>query len=278
MTLPTFLVIGAMKGGTTTLYEHLRRHPQVFMPSRKEPRFFFPTENWERGVPWYERFFEDATDQVAVGEASVGYTAYPRDRDVPLRIRTVLPEVRLIYLVRHPVDRMISHVWMDIRSGTADPSRSVEELLLRSSRYLDVSRYSMQIERYLVHFARRRLLVVRSEDLRTHRKETLDCIFEFIGVNPALIPLDVADEWNRGDRDKVMRPLDGALQRVPMYRRVARVAPEQLRNLKRRVMTKDVLRPVISEEARHELEDRVRADVCRLHNFVEGPFDGWGIA
>jgi Sulfotransferase domain len=277
-TLPNFLVIGAMKAGTTSLYEQLRRHPQVFMPQTKESMFFFPTRNWELGVRWYERFFEDAGDRVAVGEASVNYTAYPGERDVPLRIITVLPEVRLVYLVRHPVDRMISHVWMDIRQRNADPSMSAEKSLLTNSRYLDVSRYSTQIERYLMHFPQQRLLAVKSEDLWSRREETLSNIFEFIGVDPALMPVDVGGEWNRGDREKVTRPIGRTLRRIPAYRSLARATPEPLRKLKRRLTTDNVRRPSISDEVKHELEDRVRDDVRRLHDYMEPDFDGWGIA
>src|SRR5215211_9390855 len=107
--LPNFLVIGAMKAGTTSLYHYLRHHPQVFMPEIKELNFFNPLRNWRRGVEWYEEQFEGIPDSVvAIGEASTSYTKFPWIREVPARITSVLGEIRLIYVVRDPIERMQS--------------------------------------------------------------------------------------------------------------------------------------------------------------------------
>ena len=89
--LPNFLVIGAMKAGTTSLYHYLRDHPQVFMPDTKEVNFFNPLRNWRHGVSWYEEQFRAApAEALAVGEASTSYTKYPWVKDVPERITSVL--------------------------------------------------------------------------------------------------------------------------------------------------------------------------------------------
>jgi hypothetical protein len=283
-TLPNFLVIGAMKAGTSSLYEQLRRHPQVFLPKLKEPHFFSVKERWHLGIDWYEHLFDQAGGAVALGEASVTYTLYPNFRDVPLRISEVLPDVRLIYLVRHPIDRMISHLWMDMREGGLHIQKggeveSVDQALLTKPRFVNVSRYGMQIEQYLERFPRDHLLVIKTEDLKYHRESTLDRVFRFIRVNPAQMPVyAVRSEWNRGDEPK-KKPLERSLRRMPGYRLLAKTSPEPLRQRKRRAMTEKLPpRPVISSETRQELEDRVRDDVRRLYKYMGPNFDGWCIA
>src|SRR3954463_6324498 len=84
--LPNFLIIGAMKGGTTSLYHYLRPHPEVFMPVTKELHFFVAEKNLLLGPGWYERRFRGAGDAIAVGEASTDYTKYPLYQGVPERI------------------------------------------------------------------------------------------------------------------------------------------------------------------------------------------------
>lgn len=114
--LPNFLIIGARKAGTTSMYYYLQAHPQVYMSPEKELKFFVPEKNWTRGVAWYEQYFDEAGDAIAIGEASPSYTRYPRSRGIPALIAEVLPKARLIYLVRHPVDRMVSHYLANLRN------------------------------------------------------------------------------------------------------------------------------------------------------------------
>ena len=95
MTLPNFLIIGAMKAGTTSLYQYLGSHPQVFMAQPKELHFF----SYRAGedTAWYAEHFAGAGAAIAVGEASASYTTYPDAEEVPGRIAAI-PDVRLIYL------------------------------------------------------------------------------------------------------------------------------------------------------------------------------------
>ena len=110
--LPDFVVIGAPKSGTTSLWSYLRAHPQIYMTPEKEPEFFNDEEHWSRGVSWYERLFADAGDALVVGEASVRYAAYrPASASVPQRMAGVIPDAKLVYVVRHPVHRMVSTWW-----------------------------------------------------------------------------------------------------------------------------------------------------------------------
>jgi hypothetical protein len=278
--LPNFLVIGAMKSGTSSLHRYLRSHPHVFTTKRKEPEFFTAGSrigNWERGLRWYEELFEDAGDAIAVGEASISYTQYPLIRGVPARIAQVLPDVRLIYLVRHPVERMVSHYWMRVRNDRE--SERIDDALHARSHYLDISRYAMQIEQYLEHFPLKRILVVKSEDLLVEREATLARVFTFLGVDPDLLAEIPKQEHGRGEHSRrSRRPIDSALRYVPGYRALAKVSPEPLKVLKHRLTTEQtVSRPPISSLHKQELEDVLREDVRRLRGYMREDFDGWGI-
>src|SRR4051794_39226328 len=107
--LPTFYIVGAMKSGTSALHQAVAAHPAVFMSTPKELHFFVEDRNWSRGVEWYADQFAAANGASAVGEASVTYTQMPFRAGVAERIAQLTPNARIIYLVRHPVERMLSH-------------------------------------------------------------------------------------------------------------------------------------------------------------------------
>lgn len=277
--LPNFLVIGAMKAGTTSLYYYLRGHPQIFLPRTKEPHFFVEELNWDRGLVWYEQLFKDAGGAVAVGEASATYTLYPYFSGVPARISEVLPEVQLIFLVRHPVERMRSQYWQLVSERRETETSIDKALSVNPSPYLDGSRYAMQIEQYLEYFPLERMLILKSEDLREQRETTLVRIFAFLGVEASWMPEDLEQEWNRGDQFQRKRRVDSVLRRAPAYALLAGLTPRPLKRLKHRLVTEKLgSAPTISDSVKRELEDRLGEDVRRLRGYMTPDFDGWGIA
>jgi len=277
--LPNFLLIGAMKAGTTSLWHYLRGHPQVFMPAVKEVMFFDPRHKWERGVDWYERQFEEAPDEaVALGEASTSYTKYPVVRDVPSRIASVVPEVGLIYMVRHPVERMQSHYLYALSRGKE--SRPIEQAFAEDPAYLDISRYGLQLEQYEPYFGRDRFLLLDSRDLRNDRVETLRRVFRFIGVDDTWIPPVVDREFFRSEDRRMQAAYSPTLGRMPRLRTISKRVPEPLKAFARKVTSDkvDVRRARISDDLRHQLEDSLREDVAKLRRFMPESFDGWGLA
>lgn len=281
--LPDFLIIGAMKAGTTSLYQYLKCHPQVFMPHTKELDFFARELNWERGFSWYRRQFLPAGSEVlAVGEASTSYTMYPTYRDVPQRIATHLPEVRLIYVVRHPIERSRSHYRHNVATGRE--TRPIDEALLKDPCYLDYSRYAFQIERYLQHFDRERLLVISSDELRDQRLRTIRKVFQFLGVDVGFVPSTLEQEFYRSD-ERVRYPRVVGKVRSLAKRWAPTLELSSLDPAARRVraMIGRNTRPSgpasgaeISEGVGHRLEELLREDVERLGGYVDG-FGSWGL-
>ena len=297
--LPDFLVIGAMKAGTTSLFEYLAAHPQVFMPPLKEMDFFVRELNWRRGLGWYRRQFRGAgPEMTAVGEASPSYTKYPLYDGVAERIATHLPEARLIYLLRDPIERIRSHY--DHRRLVGSEHDPIEVAVTRDPSYLDGSRYAMQIERYLQWFPRERMLIVTSEDLRSQREAAMRRIYGFIGADEDIRPDVLEQEFYRTtDRENypsyvwwTRRNLKHLIPESQRWR-VRRTVTQALalaerhgpsRAAKRRPPSPSVevegdapVRTRISDELRRRVEGELAEDVMRLGRYLPAGFDGWGI-
>lgn len=270
--LPNFLVIGAAKAGTTSLYRYLRAHPQVFMPATKELNFFVENDGWRKGRSWYERHFQAAGNAIAVGEASPNYTKHPLFAGVPGRIAQLIPQARLIYLVRHPIERFRSGYLDEVRRGRQP--NPIQAALATNPSILAASSYAMQIEQYLEHFRREQLLVITSEELKERRVATLARVHAFLGVDHVVAPT-LAQEFNRMDGQRMLRPTAGRLRRLPGVRAAARLAPERVRRLGTRPL--DPNRGTLSPAFEDHLRDLLRDDVRQLRTYLGEGFDGWGL-
>jgi hypothetical protein len=292
--LPNFFIIGAQKAGTSSLYNYLKSHPQIFMSEDKEPQYFATARNWSRGQDWYESLFDDAGNATAIGEASTVYSKHPVHHDVPERIAGLIPEARLIYLVRHPVERIRSHYEHLHKLGLANGIGPLAVEALEDPKYVNYSRYAYQIDQYLKCFPREQLLVVTTEDMRDDRVATLSRIFGFLGVDTAWVPPKVAKEHG-ATRNRQTRPLARKLKRLPGYRFGARLAPAGVKAAYRKVATRSTYTWIapdrrreeegtlqrmtsLPNEVRRELESRLADDVARLRQFLGPRFDGWGIS
>lgn len=161
---PDFVIIGAMKSGTTSLYRWLEAQPGVWMPALKEPEFFSRQDRWERGLDWYASLFGDAPEESVVGEASVSYTDPVGAARSAHRMSEVIPDVRLIYLLRHPIERLRSHYRHQVQRGRESRPFGVA-VAQPGNEYVARSLYFTCLEPYLDRFSRDALCVVRLEDL-----------------------------------------------------------------------------------------------------------------
>lgn len=176
MPLPTFLIIGAPKCGSTALYQHLAADPRIVMSATKEPAFFGARA--DRGQAWYEEQFVGEGE--AIGEATVGYLSDPAS---PERIRRVVPEARLVALTRNPFDRARSHYWWRFNNGAEE--RSLDAVLADGADAFPIADglYFRNLSRFRNVFPAEQLLVLRDDELRVGRA-SLDRLWEFIGVAP----------------------------------------------------------------------------------------------
>jgi hypothetical protein len=278
-TLPTFLVIGALKSGSTSLHQYLDTHPQVFVPKVKELNFFFEPV-WDLGVDWYASWFRDAGDARAVGEASPRYTCHPAVPGVPERIAAVLPDARLVYVLRDPIERLVSHhrhVEIEWRA-----ERTLDDVASSpASDLVAASRYAMQIDEYLRHFRREQLLVITTEDLRDRREETLRSVFTFLGVDPSWVPPNLGTEFNRATDLREAPAAAVRLRRTPRYQRLKHRVPPAVRRAAWQVISRRRALPPerssLSPHARDALVATLRPDLERLRHHLGADFHCWGL-
>ncbi len=185
MRLPDFLVIGAMKAGTTSLCRDLESHPHVFFPSVKEPHTLCLNSVLEpEGLKNYAALFRGAGPDQICGEGSTGYSKLPSHQGVPQRAERVLSkDLKLIYIVRDPVSRALSHHYHLYRGGGA-PTEFMDALRAVPA-ITDISRYAMQIEPWLERYGLDQIHVVRFEDYIRKREQALAAAFSFLGVDPS---------------------------------------------------------------------------------------------
>ena len=172
----TFLMVGCQRCGTTWTDAALRTHPQVFLPDRKQSYFF--DRNYDKGIDWYlERFKEAEPQHLAVGEVSTGYCL----TQISPLLAKQLPNVKLIMVMRNPVDRAYSNFQSrQTESGWSSFEQAIDTTpdLLERGQYID------QIEELLQYYDRSQLLLLLYDDLYNNDRQYLRTILEFIGVDP----------------------------------------------------------------------------------------------
>lgn len=230
MPLPTVLIIGAMKAGTTSLYMDLVGHPQVFMPGDKEPHALSKDEVLSpSGLAQYETIYAKARENQICCDASTGYSKRPDIEGVAERAVRVLPaDFKVIYVVRHPIDRIISQHHHEHFEGHVGPS--IDEEVRRHPRYVQYSRYRYQLEPWIAAVGLPRIQVIRFEDYIAARREVVESVLEFVGLRPEN-GLPAEQRVYNKSRDKPVKgPFWNFIQHHPFYRRYLRpFAPPKLR-------------------------------------------------
>lgn len=177
--LPDFILIGAMKSATSTLHEQLAVQPGIFMSSPKEPNFFSDEPQYAKGISWYSTLFESAVAGDLCGESSTHYTKLPTYPKTVERIFEHLPDVKTIYVMRHPIDRLVSqyiHQWTQ-----REISVDINDAIAKHPELIAYSQYSQQLEPYFATFGKDRVLPVFFERVLQEPQEELTRICQFIG-------------------------------------------------------------------------------------------------
>jgi hypothetical protein len=199
MKLPDFLIIGAMKAGTTTLYRDMMASPDVYMSPIKEPHALLSdTVLSSEGRAKYANFFPLAKSHQLCGEASTGYTKLPTHIGVPERAVAVLgSDLKVIYLVREPVARVVSHHYHSYATGAFGPD--IDHEVRTQSVLLDYTRYAMQIEPWIEALGRANVLILIFEEYIAARRETVRRVSEFLGITSCDHLIDKEEVYNRSD-------------------------------------------------------------------------------
>lgn len=185
--LPNFLVIGVEKGGTTWLHAQLKKHPEIFLPNTKEIHFFnkynsnfIAHDYFKFGLEWYGEFFKDYNGQKAIGEITPMYICDP---EAPFRIKQMLPEVKIIAILRNPVDRAYSHYWMAKQKNHTKIATFKEAIEQKEPRFIERGLYYKQLKIYYELFDAQQIMVVFSDEVFKNPEYWISKICKFLGVN-----------------------------------------------------------------------------------------------
>jgi hypothetical protein len=282
---PTFFVVGAQKCGTTTLYEQLSKHGQVFVPEKKEPEFFTTgidrskmVHKFDRidAVDEYQNQFQAARSYAASGDFSTGYLWDPA---VPAKIRQCTPNARIIIMLRDPVMRANS-AYLMLHSRAKDTAPSLREAVARDAtrnkdnwftafHYVDGGMYYEQVKRYLETFGRGQVLVGLFEDLLRRPLELFSQIAAHIGISAEpFASMNLSEAYNTFSVPRTK--LIGSAKKSPLLSTITRsILPEKLRDsLRRAPLLFSTKKPALDVETRKSLQEIFQPDLVRLEQLL----------
>ena len=177
-----FMIIGAQKSGTTSLAYQLAQHPALSICGQKEPHYFSKSKDWQADLARYHKLFSPQDGQLCF-EASTSYSFLPEYPETAQRLRDYNPDLKLIYILRHPVERIRSHYLHRVRRGKVFRPPGAE--IRRNPIYLDRSRYATQIRPYLELFPAEHVLILIFEEYAADPQAAFGRVADLLGVSPA---------------------------------------------------------------------------------------------
>jgi hypothetical protein len=282
---PNFFIVGAAKGGTTSMYAYLSRHPEVFMSTLKQPHYFssFKVKHqFDNFMPVirqsrsYQELFVGSEPYKAVGEASPSYLCDP---GAAIRIKSAIPHAKIIISLRNPVQRAYSHYLMEFHEGNetlpfrealeVDENRS-EKGWGVSFQYIELGLYADQVEQYLNVFGPANVLVVLFEDFVRDTPAVMEQIASFLGIDPTQYPEDCFQRVHNpfeASRSEFARMI---LRCRPIRVTSKRLAPKKLRSAVRdRLLFKETQKPKMDDDIRQRLAQHFAPDLERLEQVLD---------
>lgn len=277
---PNLIVVGAQKAGTTTLVSLLAQHPEIEVGREKEPDFF--TRNFHRGEEWLKANYTrlDATWLV---DASTSCTAAYVDPEtgspyaVGERMRALVPDARLIYVLRDPVERAYSSYWHHVRFDSE--TRSFREAVTATSPYIRMSRYAEHIAWLRRWFPAEQICILSFEGVTRRQQETMDTVCDFLGLQRVLLkPSETGERRNAAFRyngvGRFIRAVSGTRGRFEgLVQCLKSVTPSGCRSLAAKVITSEI--PPMSAEDRVRIATLLEADRIKLENEYQIRFPCW---
>ncbi|NET04130.1 MAG: sulfotransferase domain-containing protein [Symploca sp. SIO2B6] len=286
--MPNFLIIGAMKSGTTTLYDSLNAHPQIYMSRLKEPHFFsydgkenYPITNLED----YQALFQGVSNETAIGEAS---TTYLFNSKAVERIKHYIPQVKLIAILRDPAERAYSLYLMRYRANQLKTQISDHEILDYFAQLVQKgsggplsNRYCASLKRYLSMFDREQIKICFYQDLKSDPNSLLQDIYKFLGVDEQLLINQPIKRSNTGgipsnkilhtsleNLKKSFNATIGSLLPESMFQRIELIYTSlRSHNL--------VKAPPLPRDIRKQLIEIYREDILHLQDFLQRDLSQW---
>ena len=298
---PNFFIVGTAKAGTTSLYEHLGRHPEVFISPMKEPQYLaledgvFIASNGHKNTAQsirsyppvvqteeqYNALFAEVSSEKAVGEAS---TLYLYSKLAPQRIARRYPDAKIIIILRDPLDRAYSQFLHHVRDGhetTKDFWKAFsneEERLDRGPfwHYRRMGLYYAQVRQYVERFDNDQVHIVRFEEIKQNMSAVLRELFCFLEINDSIEETSVSVRNKTGmPRSRWLNYLLFLARRYPLLRRFTHLIPDVFRRQIRAFRNRNLYKPELNEEVRARCASTFLEDIERLETLIGRSFSGW---
>lgn len=275
---PDFIIIGAMRAGTTSLAERLARHPEIGMSRLKETDFFIEEKNFSRGYKWYQSLFP--CGKRILGEASPNYTKGDVFKGVPARIRAMRPDVKLIYVVRDPVDRFCSHYTHSclVHGGLSAPDEIFNER--EGAHVLASSMYYRQVSAFLEVFSRSQLKIIDFDDFVSSPDTILADICTFLGVDSTR-EFAWAEKTNSAEALAMTPTWALRISQHQAITGLKAAMPASLRSSMKHMLSRafDAQRetPPIPQDTRERVRDAVADDANRFRTLTGRAFANWSV-
>ncbi len=275
---PNLFVIGAMKSGTTSLHNYLAEHPQIFMSKLKEPYYFVKEQNLNKGEDWYLDLFKDAPQNTLyIGESSTTYTHLPKYKGVAERIAQYNSDAKLIYIMRDPIKRTISHYWHLVRWH--GEQRDMLTAIKEDPHYLNISNYYMQLEPYYELFPKNNIYILTFEEMTQEPEAALSKIFDWLLVDNNFIPSNIRKKIHVTPVNVDMIRGLGLLNKFrysSLWCAVEDYCPKFLKNYGKRLATKEVDRSSVQiEDVITYLRPIQQEQVKLLSDYLKRDFNEW---
>ncbi len=267
MSRPDFLIIGAMKCGTSTLQAQLAAQPGIFMTTPKEPNYFSDDDVFAKGAAWYDGLYDGAQPGDLTGEASTHYTTLPTHPKTLERMAARLTAPKLIYLMRDPLERAVSHYIHEWTQGVMgdDPVAAFE----RHPELVAYSRYAMQLEPFVECYGREAILLLRLEQMKADPQGTLTRVGSFLGREGLIWDHDMGAQNVSAERVRRL-PLHGLIVDNPVATALRRaLVPQSVRRWIRESRQMKA-RPELPETLKARLREIFAEDQARLAALFPG--------
>jgi hypothetical protein len=295
MNSPNFFCLGAPKSGTTTLYDVLKKHSDIFLSSFKEPHFFDINDNWEQGVDWYKKnYFSKSNNETMIGDFTPTYLSLPY---VAKRIKNSIDgPLKFIIILRNPTDRAYSHYLHSKRDGyenlkflkalKKEKSRLIEAnsqndtLKLLKFGYVSQGLYAEQLKVYFKYFERSQFHIVLFEDFILNQEAVSNEILKFLGLNTSL-ELDFNIQSNKASEAKfpfIKRLLkeNSIIQKIARFVVPSFIIRQKLRNMIHRLNNKELNKDKISKEDLKTIyETYFKDDIIELEKILDKDLSTW---
>ena len=310
--LPTFIVVGANKGGTTSIYHYLKQHKQVYLSPVKEPHFFskdidvnlFKREfaqnklqdidkyvNGEmkeefhaafiRDVEHYKKLFSKVQDQKAVGELS---TSYLFSEVAAKEIKALIPDCKIIICLRNPFERAYSHYRMNLWTGNSNEFDFYKALVEdydhkpkvwgNAHLYTEIGLYYQQVKRYLDLFGKDNVKIIFTEDMKKNAAQVVKELYEFIGVDSSFVP-DTSTRYNEVFTPKY-KNITWFLNKSGIRPLMKRLSPQVLKNIFVKVFYKGKgEKGEIPANAKQFMLEKFSEDISKLSVLLNKDLSNW---